>query len=549
MMAPWPPQLIFNTDGHWVINYQDRWAVEDIVKMIPVLADCGVDALTALVGIDDDLSWRGSRYAQLWGDNVADWNPDPMTSDIHGNKMDAGQTLHVHGRPVKAIDGKMPQNAHECLYGLFAKLIADGHDLLQVYIDGARQCDMSIYAGFRMNDAHICDEARGWYGRSPQKIERPDLLIGQAVPRGVHGAPWGFSWRWDYAQQGVRERFLGLCDETLTRYDIDGVELDFSRAPPYFRSGEVYTHIPVMTEFVRSARAVVARHGADKRLIVRVPVGLGENLEAGLDTETWLREGLADIVVLGSPGYCAHEIDIARAVACAGDSGVLVFAGFDGATYAVSPQEGYERHLSSVLRATALNGYCEGAAGIHLFNYDYPSHRAGPTASADFNDYDAHHLELISDLKDPEALARRHRCYYLPSPEYDPGRDLRVKLPRKLALTGRGAGEGHALELLVRDDVEGGKAEGRIAGVELRLRLVDWEGVAGRLRLQVNGTKVDFAPVRRVANSRGQEWLVFADAPVVAGVNRVLVLLEGDVTPEPWPSLEQCEILVLTNGH
>ena len=33
MMAPWPPQLIFNTDGHWVINYQDRWAVEDIVKM------------------------------------------------------------------------------------------------------------------------------------------------------------------------------------------------------------------------------------------------------------------------------------------------------------------------------------------------------------------------------------------------------------------------------------------------------------------------------------------------------------------------------------
>ena len=141
MMAPWPPQLIFNTDGHWVINYQDRWAVEDIVKMIPVLADCGVDALTALVGIDDDLSWRGSRYAQLWGDNVTDWNPDPMTSDIHGNKMDAGQTLHVHGRSVKAIDGKMPQNAHECLYGLFAQLIAAGHDLLQVYIDGALRFD------------------------------------------------------------------------------------------------------------------------------------------------------------------------------------------------------------------------------------------------------------------------------------------------------------------------------------------------------------------------------------------------------------------------
>ncbi len=62
MDSKWPPRLIFNTDGHWIINYQDRWKSEDITKMMPALAAVGVDALSVLVGIDDDLSWRGSPH-------------------------------------------------------------------------------------------------------------------------------------------------------------------------------------------------------------------------------------------------------------------------------------------------------------------------------------------------------------------------------------------------------------------------------------------------------------------------------------------------------
>ena len=479
-----PPRLIFNTDGHWIINYQDRWEPEDITKMMPTLTDAGVDALSVLVGIDDDLSWRGSPHGQLWGDNIEDWNPDPLPTDIHGHPLrNTVEPLHIHGRPVKEIDGRMPANAHECLYGLFAKVIQDGHDLMGVYIEGARKQDMAVYASFRMNDAHACDEARGWYGRSRQKMERPDLLLGAPVPAGVHGADWSFSWRWNYAKAEVRERFLGMFDETLTRYDFDGLELDFSRASPFFRSGEIIENIPTLTQFIRDAREIVKRHGASKdrelRLIVRVPVGIGENLEAGMDTETWIREGLADIVVLGSPGYCVHEIDIGKAVSFAEESRTLVFVGFDGATYTASPQEGYERSPSSVLRATALNGYREGAAGVHLFNYDYPSHRAGPTDSNDFNIYDDYHLQTIRDLREPSSLERRNRCYYLPSPTGSGGADHRLQVPRKLALMGRGGGSEHAMRLTVHDDIDGGKAEGRIVKTELRLRMEDVEGFTG----------------------------------------------------------------------
>ena len=126
---------------------------------------------------------------------------------------------------------------------------------MRIYIEGARKHDMAIYASFRMNDAHACDEARGWYGRSRQKTERPDLLLGSPVPAGVHGADWSFSWRWNYAKAEVRERFLGLFDETLTRYDFDGLELDFSRAPPFFRAGEIIENIPTLTQFMRDVQA------------------------------------------------------------------------------------------------------------------------------------------------------------------------------------------------------------------------------------------------------------------------------------------------------
>ena len=551
MDSKWPPRLIFNTDGHWIINYQDRWNPKDITRMMPELVDAGVDALSVLVGIDDDLSWRGSSHGQLWGDNIEDWNPDPLPTDIHGRPLQETEPVHIHGRLIRKIEDRSPMATHEFLHWLFARVIEDGHDLMRIYIEAGREQGVAAYASFRMNDAHACSEDRGWYGRSMQKRERPDLLLGSPVPGGVHGAEWSFSWRWNYAKDEVRKRFLGLFDETLTRYDFDGLELDFSRAPPFFRAGEVFENIPTLTQFMRDSREIVRRHSASKgreiRLIARVPVGMGENLEAGMDTETWIREGIADIVVLGSPGYCVHEIDIGKAVGWAEKSGVLIFTGFDGSTYTVSPQDGYERNPSSVLRATALNGYCEGAAGVHLFNYDYPSHRAGPTGSDDFNVFEEYHLQTLRDLREPRSLERRNRCYYLPAPpNRGGGPGHRIQVPRKLALMGRGAGPEHAMRLVVREDIEKGKAEGRIEKAELRLRMEDLEGSQGHIRFEVNGKVLPFEPDGTVTNSQGQQWFVFDDPPLRRGINTVLLVLEGVETPDPWPSVQQCEILVLS---
>ena len=503
-----PPKLIFNTDGHWIINYQERWEPNDITKMMPDLTRGGVDVLSVLIGIDDDIAWRGSKHAQMWGDNVTDWNPDPVPTDIHGHPMAKGKPLHIHGRPVVEIDGHMPLNSHECLHLLLAKIIDEGHDLMQVYIDGAREQEMAVYASMRMNDGHTNMEDRGWYGRSPQKIEHPELLIG--APHQTLGSDFAFSWNWDYAKTAVRDRFLGLIDETLTRYDFDGLELDFCRGLPFFRPNEAVQSTGLMTEFVR--------------------------------------EGLADIFVLGSPSYCVDRIDIARAVECAAQSDTLIFAGFDGATYMASPSEGYEISPSAVLRAVAHNGYCEGASGVDLFNYDYERlHRAGP-AGDDFNVFDEHHIQTMLDLGDPDRLEHSNRCYYLPSVDWDPGPDHIRQLPRKIALKGRGASRGHALRITVNDDVEAGLAAGRIAKVEVRLRTLDLDPVLDRMRLEINGEPASLDGAGRLENSNGHRWYVFDNPPIRQGENSILVLLEGAETPpEPWPTVQQCEIVLLAS--
>ena len=129
--------------------------------ILDALQGTAVDIVTVLVGIDDDLSWRGSPHGQLWGDNIEDWNPDEdaTAASVGGMSMSDVERLHRN----------------------LAAVVDDGHDLLKIYIDRARELELGMFASFRMNDAHVNLEDRGWYGRSVQKLERTDLLLGHPV--------------------------------------------------------------------------------------------------------------------------------------------------------------------------------------------------------------------------------------------------------------------------------------------------------------------------------------------------------------------------------
>ena len=95
----WPPKVIFNTDGNWVNRYLPSRAPEAVTVHMDYFADTSVDALSVMIGVDDDLSWRGSPHAGLWGDNVESWDPD-----------DDPTRIAEGGKPISEID-----RLHKCL--------------------------------------------------------------------------------------------------------------------------------------------------------------------------------------------------------------------------------------------------------------------------------------------------------------------------------------------------------------------------------------------------------------------------------------------------
>ena len=307
-------------------------------------------------------------------------------------------------------------------------------------------------------------------------------------------------------------------------------------------------------------------------------------MELGIDLETWIKEGLVHIAVISSPGGWQLENDVSRAVTAAKKSGVLIYTG-SAIVGKVSPQDGYEFNPPSVMRAIALNGYNQGAKGIHLFNHDYSLHRPYPVSEGDESEmpvisyppvyqglgggsgdvrgssgnfdsdrFTRKELQTFRDLADPETLKNLNRCYHLNgakgSGDYNP------QVPRNVALVGRGAGQGHAMRINIEDDITAGLADGRIKNTELRLRMTEYETSLNRIRCEVNGNLMELLSGRKITNTSGEEWLVLENPPIHQGDNTILILLEGYRPPtgwtlkgsnvgDGWPTVQQCEIRVI----
>lgn len=560
----WPPRILFNLDGCHAFKYLRRRNPRDITQVMEPLADTGVDVICALAGVNDDLSWRGSPYGELWGDTIGDSIDDLLTEN--------GQLrspLATHIEPSDLLQMNM------------RAMIDDGHDIYQQYVDSARELGLGIFASFRMNAANANLEYRASDGRrSKFVLENQHLLIGAGELTG-NGRGFNFCWQWNWALKEVRDRFLGRFDEVLTRYDVDGLELDFCRNFPFFKRFQGFRHVGTMNAFMEHAREIVRGHAKRKdrkiKLLCRVASSLDACAEQGLDAEHWIREGLVDMVAISSGGHWQLENDVPRAVAAGENSGVLVYVGSSVVPNA-SPQEGYESGQPTVRRGIALNAYRQGATGVHLFNYDYGHERALPVAPDDPCDlpeadypplfggnmglyasdrFTRGDLQLLHDLADPERLAKLNRCYNLCPVKYLG--DFEAQIPFKVSLRGRGAGPLHALRLCVEDDVEKGMSSGRIRRTELRLKLTDIKLNLDRLTCEVNGTKFHLETARSVANSTGDAWLVVDNPPLVNGENHVLVLLEGTHSPAGWhrsgpgigpnwPSVEQCELVVICSN-
>jgi hypothetical protein len=231
---------------------------------------------------------------------------------------------------------------------------------------------------------HPLGSLLGWWG---------DGYEGEVIERFRRSSlgPLAFSWpAYDYARPEVRNHFLSVVEGACRHYDVDGVEFDFGRHPLLFKYGEERRNVPVMTDFVRRARQLVQeasrKKGKPIYLAMRVPDTLALALSVGLDVETWVREGLLDILIPGF-GSTPFSIPMEEWVGLARRHDIPVYGSLSWMTLFSRPEG---------IRAAAYRLWEKGVDGIYFFNLLRPAQ-----------------FGCLSEIGDPKQLARMNKLYQI----------------------------------------------------------------------------------------------------------------------------------------
>jgi hypothetical protein len=258
-----------------------------------------------------------------------------------------------------------------------------------------RHNGMSPWISLRMNDCHYNDiPNHPFHGMFWQKNP-------QFRRQNVSGY---FATCLDYARPEVRDYFQSLIAESLDRYDIDGLELDFMREPYLFSAGKEAEGAKILTQWLRQIRKLTAdaatKRGHPVRLGVRVPSRPEVALGWGLDAVAWAKEGLIDLLVV-TPRWATLEFDmpIQQWRTMLGDAKVTLAGGLeilyrpcpDGPAVQVTPDQAVGAAYSVLSR---------GADAVYLFNY-FQKSTAWPEPA---------YLSTLKAMNSLDTLAGLPRC-------------------------------------------------------------------------------------------------------------------------------------------
>lgn len=308
------------------------------------------------------------------------------------------QTSELIGTGVTEFPRRGDKLAAETL----RQLANDGVDTLQVVADACHTAGVSCYASLRMNG----DYPVSWMGESLPRMLNSSFWWQHPEFR-VRGKKGEDKTKLSYAFPEVRAFKLGILREAAER-DIDGINLDFLRHPPFFGYEEtlidafkakydldprevapddprwLQLRADVMTGFVREIRRLLddAGHKKGRHLGLSARVDWKEYRAWGCDIDTWLKEGLLDYLVIAKHALGGYEFDIASFVQKARGTGCAILFGEEATlsghdTTAAEDKAIAEGKMKPPTRNTlslkqyqerAAKWYAAGADGVHLFN-------------------------------------------------------------------------------------------------------------------------------------------------------------------------------------
>lgn len=308
------------------------------------------------------------------------------------------KVTEIIGDGVKEYGRRGDRLAAETLH----RLAQEGVDTLQVVADGCHEAGMLCYASMRMNGDYSEKDMDGGISRELDSNfwrQHPEFRV-----RGLKGED---KTKLSFAYPEVRAFKLGILKEVAAR-NIDGINLDFLRHPPFFGFDEPlkaafqskYQIDPgtvalddrrwqplraeLMTGFLREVRKILDEEGQRKHrhLGLSARVDWREYAMLGCDIGTWLKEGMLDYLVVAQHTLGGYEFDLAPFVAMAKGTGCAVLFGEEAALsgHDLTPKEDKlmaegkmttPSHTTMTLemyQSRAARWYAAGADGVQLFN-------------------------------------------------------------------------------------------------------------------------------------------------------------------------------------
>ena len=492
------PRMMFYHDGRHplIYMYEPPIQKEEYEAAVDELVGTPVQAIMFCLG-DGRTVLHGTQVGELWGHNMEKW-PHLIFRRAH-------------------------QNAR--------KLIDEGNDPLRLICERAHANGLLVYPTLLVQQG---SGERGLDTRgSDFRFDNKHLEIGAGGD--VDPSFPGFSYL-DFKHREVRDERFALVEETLTKYEVDGFELQLNYGPYYFHPNEVESGRKVMTEWIARVHDAVKRSGPERELAIRIPASIEGCLSVGLDPSEWMRQGIVDVLVgqtMSGPELANPMADFSPLVEAARGSDCRVHA----AVHSHVDSDRLSEATIEMVRAAASNYWAQGVDGLYLAHWfsNWP--------------YQASFYEKLRELPHPDVMAPKDKHYHIPTvtgrypnPNTEPGTSM--QLPADLAVN-----RPVVLSLRVSDDLPRWDRVGRVHEVLLRVRVTNATEL-DRLRFKLNGVELPPSSLRvinqlcrmtapRYRTGSGY-WFVFRldrDHWPVNGVNTLEITLlhrDPDVTPQTY---------------
>jgi hypothetical protein len=269
-------------------------------------------------------------------------------------------------------------------------------------IERCRLRGMSPWITLRMNDVHEQINTKhpihGHFWRDNPHLWRrnSDSYFGRAF---------------EFSHVEVRDYYLALVDETLERYDVDGLELDFLREPFLFTVGEEDSGRELLSEWVGVVRqridAAAERRGHIIQLGVRSPSKPCVAHAFGMDPLRWVRAGWLDLLVV-SPRWSTIEfaMPLREWREQLGGCSAVLAGGLEilRGDHAMGPKRPV---TAAEARGAAAQVLHDGADAVYLFNY-FPSADATTMPDAWARDAYEQTIASVASLERIGPLTRTH---------------------------------------------------------------------------------------------------------------------------------------------